>query len=83
MRVIGKDDGGKGFRLVMNIEGGGTQQQAGLLNRQGKEEGEMAEGKSGQGKTRKGKGGKRQTSAKQGVECRKFRMKYAKLTIKK
>ncbi len=82
MRVIGKDNGGKEFRLVMNIEDGGTQQQAGLLNRQGKGEGEMAAGKSGEGKTGKGKGGKNQASAKQGVECRKFRMKIQNYPMK-
>ncbi len=75
MRVSGKDNGGKEFRLVMNIEGNsGSRQQSGLLNRQGKGEGEVAEGKSGKEKMGKGKGGKGQASAKQGAECRKFRI---------
>ncbi len=64
MGVVGKDTE---FRLVMNIEGGSqSQHQSGLLNRQGKEDEEMAGGKSGQGKT----GRRHQASAKQGVECR-------------
>ncbi len=68
MRVGGKTNGAEEIRLVMNIDGGKTQQQSGLLNSQSKGE---ADEKSGQVKVGKGKGEKSQASAKHGVKCRK------------